>query len=123
MGNMTAHFDEGEFLCRHCGAGAGKISLRLVAMLERARQFYGRPMRITSGYRCKEHNAAVGGKDNSAHLTGEAADIFCVFPNDRHLLLGAIYAAGASRVGIDDAFVHVDVSMTLPQNVTWTYGE
>jgi uncharacterized protein YcbK (DUF882 family) len=29
----------------------------------------------TNGYRCKEHNADVGGSINSQHLKGKAADI------------------------------------------------
>lgn len=33
------------------------------------------PVVITSGYRCPELNKKVGGKANSQHLTGQAADI------------------------------------------------
>jgi uncharacterized protein YcbK (DUF882 family) len=35
----------------------------------------GRPMVLTSGYRCRKHNAAVGGAANSLHCLGLAADI------------------------------------------------
>jgi zinc D-Ala-D-Ala carboxypeptidase len=119
---LSQHFEEREFLCKHCGAGAGQISQRLIAMLEKIRQVYDRPMRVASGFRCPEHNAAVGGAPSSAHLTGEAADIFCVFSGDRFDLLGSALAAGARRVGIGDSFIHIDVSTTLPQDVCWTYG-
>ena len=34
-------------------------------------------MYITSGYRCKRVNDAVGGVANSDHLTGRAADVTC----------------------------------------------
>lgn len=37
------------------------------------------PITITSGFRCQQVNKAVGGKSNSQHLTGCAAD--CVVPN------------------------------------------
>lgn len=37
------------------------------------------PLIVTSGYRCKELNFAVGGVKNSAHIYGLAADI--VSPN------------------------------------------
>lgn len=33
------------------------------------------PVRVTSGYRCKELNKAIGGSSRSQHVKGEAADI------------------------------------------------
>ena len=44
-------------------------------VLEHARVAFGAPIYITSGYRCKELNKAVGGKPTSQHLRGEAADL------------------------------------------------
>ena len=44
-------------------------------VLEPLRRRVGRVI-VTSGYRCKELNKAVGGVWNSQHLKGEAADIF-----------------------------------------------
>lgn len=44
-------------------------------VLEPARLAFGAPITVTSGYRSKELNAAVGGKATSQHLRGEAADI------------------------------------------------
>lgn len=35
------------------------------------------PIHVSSGYRCPELNARVGGARNSAHLSGLAADIVC----------------------------------------------
>jgi len=43
-------------------------------VLEPLRRRFG-VIRITSGYRCAALNAKVGGKPNSQHLQGEAADI------------------------------------------------
>lgn len=44
-------------------------------LLEKVRRLCGdNPVLISSGYRCPELNAAVGGADNSAHLYGCAAD-------------------------------------------------
>lgn len=49
---------------------------RLVTrVLDNLRDGWGRPIIVTSGYRCKELNAAVGGTRNSQHLKGQAADI------------------------------------------------
>ena len=44
-------------------------------VLEPLRVAMGRPIRISSGYRCERLNTAVGGVRNSQHLKGQAADI------------------------------------------------
>ncbi len=44
-------------------------------ILEPLRVHYGRPIIITSGYRCTKLNTAVGGSSTSQHQTGEAVDI------------------------------------------------
>jgi len=119
---LSAHFSEEEFVC-HCGCGKVHVDPRLVYLLEKAREVLGRPIIITSGYRCAAHNKAVGGKPVSAHLTGEAADIQCVFSAERHDLVRTFLTLGVSRIGIGRGFIHIDVSTTLPQRVMWLYGE
>lgn len=44
-------------------------------VLDPLREWYGKPIRVNSGYRCTALNKAVGGVANSQHLTGQAADI------------------------------------------------
>ena len=44
-------------------------------VLDPLRDWYGKPIRVNSGYRCPALNKAVGGVANSQHLTGQAADI------------------------------------------------
>lgn len=44
-------------------------------VLDPLREAYGRPIVVTSGYRCAKLNKAVGGARNSQHVTGEAVDI------------------------------------------------
>jgi hypothetical protein len=43
-------------------------------LLEPPREFYNIPFSPTSGYRCLELNRAVGSKDTSQHVKGEAVD-------------------------------------------------
>lgn len=43
--------------------------------LDDIRAGYGKPIVITSGYRCPALNKAVGGKPNSQHLKAQAADL------------------------------------------------
>lgn len=46
----------------------------LATGLERVRATISMPIRVTSGYRCKELNSAIGGSRTSAHMEGLAAD-------------------------------------------------
>ena len=46
-----------------------------VEVLEPLRAFAGKPIVISSGYRCPALNRAVGGVSQSQHLRGEAADL------------------------------------------------
>lgn len=44
-------------------------------VLDPLRRLYGKPIRITSGFRCQKLNDLVGGVKNSWHTKGNAADI------------------------------------------------
>lgn len=47
----------------------------LGVVLDSLREYYGKPIIVSSGYRCEKLNKAVGGATNSGHLTGYAADL------------------------------------------------
>ncbi len=44
-------------------------------VLDPLREWWGKPLIVSSGYRCPELNAAVKGCKTSQHMTGQAADI------------------------------------------------
>lgn len=46
-----------------------------LTQLDEIRAQFGKPIIITSGYRCPQLNTAVGGVKNSQHMKGQAADI------------------------------------------------
>lgn len=46
-----------------------------LSRLDDIREKYGKPIYITSGYRCEKLNKKVGGKPNSQHLKAEAVDL------------------------------------------------
>ncbi|QOR57550.1 putative peptidase [uncultured phage cr125_1] len=53
-----------------------KLLKLIEAILDPLREWYGKPIRVNSGYRCEALNKVVGSKaNNSLHLYGEAADI------------------------------------------------
>ena len=47
----------------------------VAAVLDPLRTAYGKPIHISSGYRCPTLNKAIGGVANSQHMKGEASDI------------------------------------------------
>lgn len=47
----------------------------VTTVLQPIRDKYGKPIIISSGYRCPKLNKAVGGSTTSQHKTGQAADI------------------------------------------------
>ena len=51
------------------------LTALVCVVLDPAREKWGKPIHVTSGYRCPELNKAVGGVPTSQHLKGEAADI------------------------------------------------
>ena len=75
---MTEHFSREEFRSKD-GAFFPKHAqenLQILAeQLEVLREHFQKPITINSGYRSPEHNAKVGGTENSQHLLGKAADI------------------------------------------------
>ena len=46
-------------------------------VLNPLREEVGKPIIVTSGYRCPALNQAVGGSEKSQHMSGLAADIVC----------------------------------------------
>lgn len=102
------------------GSGA-LIKQELIDKLNIARALAERPFKITSGYRTKDHNKLVGGKSNSSHLRGEAADVECTSSRDRFFMLVAFFGAGFDRIGIGEDFIHVDVDKGKAASVIWDY--
>ena len=83
---MTEHFKLEEFIRSSTAQQLGIdntpseeviLNLRNLCekVLEPLRQWYGKPISISSGYRCPALNRAVAGVTKSQHLKGEAADI------------------------------------------------
>ena len=115
----SKYFKPSEFQCKCCGKLL--ISEELMDRLFVAREKAGIPFVINSGYRCPKHNAAVGGKPDSAHKEGLAVDIKATDSKTRFKVLKGLYEAGFERIGIDDKFIHADVDKSKPVEVVFLY--
>jgi hypothetical protein len=78
-GNWTANFSPNEFIPaadRETIPQGARDSLRAIAVnvLQPARNELRLPIRISSGYRNPQRNAAIGGAPASQHMTGQAVD-------------------------------------------------
>ncbi len=96
------------------------LDLKLVGMLDEARDIAGVPFVITSGKRTVAENVNAQGVENSAHLRGLAVDLQCLDAPTRFFMLVGLVRVGFRRLGLYDRHVHCDCDDTLPQNVTWT---
>lgn len=67
------NFSPREIACK--GTGQLLVDETALDKLQELREKLGIPLIITSGYRSPEHNKAVGGVPNSAHMKGIAFDI------------------------------------------------
>lgn len=72
---LSEHFNSNEFECPCGKCDDQKISRELISKLEHVRHDFAEPIKVNSGYRCPEHNEAVGGHASSTHLNGMAADV------------------------------------------------
>ena len=119
MGDLSQNFSRQEFACR-CGCGQAAVKKELIVKLQQVRDNFG-PLRVTSGYRCEEHNRRQGGTPGSAHRVGLAVDLECTIGLSRYLLVARLMEAGFKRIGIGKNFVHADLDETKPKPSIWTY--
>ncbi|MEM7387913.1 MAG: D-Ala-D-Ala carboxypeptidase family metallohydrolase [Verrucomicrobiota bacterium] len=98
-----------EFACRD---GSDEVVLHDAVLqgLEWIRWYFGKPIIVSSGYRTDAYNRQVGGRPNSRHLYGLAADIIVIGIQPHRV---AEYAERLEFGGVGrypgKGFTHVDV--------------
>lgn len=111
---LSANFKVSEFRCKD---GSDKILIddALVAILQRIRDHYGKPVSISSAYRTEAYNKRIGGAARSQHLYGTAADIRIAGVDPRDLARWIEEEINPGGLGLYDyapgdksGFVHVD---------------
>ena len=114
---ISKNFQYKEFDCHGQGCCSTTIiDEKLVEYVQRIRDHFGKPVTITSSYRCEVHNRRVGGATKSYHMRGQAADIVVQGVSSREV---AKYAESIGILGIglyetskDGYFTHIDTRTT-----------
>lgn len=122
MGDLTRNFSKSEFACKcgNCDSDGSEMNAQFMDKLQQLRDYYGKPMIITSGFRCLEHNQASGGSPKSMHMQGRAADIQCGWSESRHRLLELAFMLHFGGIGIAKTYIHVD-NRSLDNKRSWPY--
>jgi zinc D-Ala-D-Ala carboxypeptidase len=121
----TAHFTDGELGCKHCGQLPPQW---FQDRLEALRVAYGKPMRLSSGYRCPEYNVKVSGTGSRGPHTQCAVDIQCYGGEALAILRLALQhefaGIGVSQKGpVGSRFLHLDDvdDAEHPRPWVWSY--
>jgi hypothetical protein len=126
------HFKLSEFDSPDARGSGGNMRASTLVKLDEARRLYGKPLRVTSGFRTKEYAQVLRERGyqvakNSAHLTGYAADIMPLDALESDLtkwaeLLDALWNAGFRRFGIMGQAIHIDDDPTKSSPALWNYN-
>lgn len=137
---ISAHISRSEYCCKCCSAlppdlkkdESGEYPTVYDALFGRfadIREAWGKPIPITSGYRCLAHNKEIGGEQGSVHCFGLALD--CTVGMDEVERFAALVddMFPEMRMGIypTQGFVHLDMgfyvyprySKDLMEGVRW----
>jgi uncharacterized protein YcbK (DUF882 family) len=120
---VSEYFDSEEFECQcsYPDCIEQRIAEELIDKLEGCRREVGKPVVVTSGFRCDKHQADLSNTPGiktvakSTHPLGHAADIKC-------RLMTPLRAAVESRfkaIGVARTFLHVDLRDDKKRR--WTY--
>ena len=125
------NFSEDEFRCKgvNCCNHSAAMEPDFLTHLQALRDAYGRPMPVTSGYRCPAHNEHVSRTGSTGpHTTGRAVDIR-VAGEDVFTLLRIAILTGMSGIGMkqhgdwEGRLMHLD-DLADPNPLrprVWTY--
>ena len=124
--NTLKWFDLSEFDSPDRPGSGELMEEQLLQRLDLARDIYGLPMVVTSGFRTVDHHRHLKERgypaaENSSHLLGWAVDIACIDPRARFEMVCAFVEAGFNRIGIGETFIHVDCDPEKPSDVCWIY--
>lgn len=112
--NEVKYFGKAEFKCncggKYCDGFPAEMHPALVRVADRVRERFGAAALVSSGVRCEQHNANVGGVPNSRHLYGKAMD-FRISGKKAAEVLEYVWQQPeiSYAYDIDGTYVHMDV--------------
>jgi zinc D-Ala-D-Ala carboxypeptidase len=122
------HFRAAELVCRHCQTH--RMQAEFMQRLEGLRDAFGRPLVLSSAYRCGVYNARVSTTGlHGPHTSGRAVDIRISGPAVYELLALAL-TLGFTGIGVQQKgahggrFLHLDDLPATPQGprpTVWSY--
>lgn len=118
-------FSRHEFACAHCGRA--EMDNDFLWRLQDLRDSYGKPMRVTSGFRCPQHPIEARKAKPGTHSTGRAVDI-AVSRGEAYALLRLAIRMGFTGIGVqqkgEGRFLHLDDLTSQegwPRPTIWSY--
>lgn len=118
-------FSRHEFACAHCGRA--EMDSDFLWRLQDLRDSYGKPMRVTSGFRCPQHPIEARKAKPGTHSTGRAVDI-AVSRGEAYALLRLAIRMGFTGIGVqqkgEGRFLHLDDLTSQegwPRPTIWSY--
>ena len=119
----SKYFKQEEFDSPDLIGSGQNMSLDFIKKLNELRSLVDLPLLVNSGFRTQARNDSLPRSvKTSAHMAGEAADLYVAASRDRFKIVHAALSLGFTRIGIGSNFVHVDIDKTKPQEVIWLYG-
>lgn len=111
-----------------------QLKLLCEKVLQPIRDKYNHPIIITSGFRCKALNKAVGGSNTSQHMMGQAADIKCTATTKAYLfnLILSMIKSGEIKVGQliweygtkkEPNWIHISLPYSKVNNILYLYNK
>ncbi len=97
---------------------------KLLSMLDKMREIYGYPIKVTSSYRSPEHPIEAAKKQPGEHSYGAAVDIVSDSGGKTFRLVKAAIEVGFTRIGISrkKGFIHLGIGYpNAPEKTIWTY--
>jgi zinc D-Ala-D-Ala carboxypeptidase len=123
--NDYPNFSKSEFDCKH--TGKNEMKPEFMSKLQELRTRYGKPMRISSGFRDRTHPIEANKIIAGAHTTGLAADI-AVDRGNAYQVLKIALELGFTGIGINQKgsgrFIHLDTienNSSQPRPTIWSY--